>query len=555
MAIETLLNQVNVVLRAAKDELKATGRNFNIFSILQMETAEVKTHSRFIAELLDPNGSHDQGTKFLDLFIDYLNTLKDSSGNPLMKNHISISSRRARVEIERYIGRITDTEGGRIDISISDSKNIIVIENKIYAAEGEKQMLRYSNFASRERLNSHVFFLTLWGNEPYSSDEGAKVYPISYRQHIIEWLEVCKKDLIDLPILREAITQYINLVKKITHQITNKKMQSEIQSLILKHSKEAELIANNYNLVVLDISNKIITSVHAKIETHLKTNNLFDIWEISKFEPIKSLKNRGMIWLRPKITNDNDWIIGIEDFNPLFGNLNFEKRIFAGIRSEIQSFDYAISLDQNRNQSWGSWNDYVFISDYQNQEVRLDNEVLLRLLVDEGQFELFCSHIFNEFIKYFKSHFTQLLEFCKRRLEVSEALINYSIHEVMIDQGKSAIVVVDILKAYFSKSDYSNVEIIRIWNRMNPVCLVFDFSRYSISVDVIPRNDTIEFRLFQRKGSELQEIMNSQSLPEDYQHCEGWYICDYTSRMLFSEVISDIQRRIKSIDDMLSNVK
>ena len=43
---------------------------FNIFSILRKSSDEVNLHSKFIYELLNPNGSHQQGDIFLNLFIE-----------------------------------------------------------------------------------------------------------------------------------------------------------------------------------------------------------------------------------------------------------------------------------------------------------------------------------------------------------------------------------------------------------------------------------------------------------------------------------------------------
>src|SRR6266446_1112235 len=46
-----------------------TGEHFNVFRILGLEAAEVRTHSAFLAELLNPKGSPGQGDLFLRLFL------------------------------------------------------------------------------------------------------------------------------------------------------------------------------------------------------------------------------------------------------------------------------------------------------------------------------------------------------------------------------------------------------------------------------------------------------------------------------------------------------
>lgn len=53
-----LLNEVQTISESYERVAGATGENFNIFSILQMESDEVATHSRFIAELLNRKGQH-----------------------------------------------------------------------------------------------------------------------------------------------------------------------------------------------------------------------------------------------------------------------------------------------------------------------------------------------------------------------------------------------------------------------------------------------------------------------------------------------------------------
>lgn len=46
------------------------GGDFNIFSVLNMERLEVRTHSALIYELLNSNGNHSQDHTYLKIFID-----------------------------------------------------------------------------------------------------------------------------------------------------------------------------------------------------------------------------------------------------------------------------------------------------------------------------------------------------------------------------------------------------------------------------------------------------------------------------------------------------
>lgn len=218
--ISQLLNEVKTISDSYDRVAEATGENFNIFSILQVESDEVRTHSRFIAELLNPNGSHAQKDKFLKIFI---NQFADD---------FEIDSAKCKVFVEYYIGGVTIDSGGRLDILIKEenSKKVLMIENKVYAGEQQNQLLRYH----KQFPDGKLFFLSRFGNESAEkSSENITYKSISYEKDIIKWLEECKKEAVAVPILRETISQYINLIKKLTNQNLNKKMSQDIINRVL----------------------------------------------------------------------------------------------------------------------------------------------------------------------------------------------------------------------------------------------------------------------------------------------------------------------------------
>ena len=143
----------------------------------------------------------------------------------------------AVVEVEKNVGKINSdyTAGGRIDIVLSDKeKQQVLIENKIYAKDQENQLVRYQNHNSR----AHLFYLTLFGENPsgYSSGPMNENHYrlISYKTDIIEWLNSCREKSVELPVVRETITQYINLVKHLTNQTENN-MKAEVRQIIINH--------------------------------------------------------------------------------------------------------------------------------------------------------------------------------------------------------------------------------------------------------------------------------------------------------------------------------
>jgi hypothetical protein len=207
MKIEYFLDQISEINKRYNEIAKVTGENFNVFDVLDIGTQE-QTHSNFIAMLLDPKGVHGNGNIFLKYFLETIGqreNLKDISEFPIEN---------IEVQTEYSIGQIDKDQkhGGRIDIVVSDNKNKIYIENKIYAQDQKNQLTRYKN----NYPDVKIIYLTLDGKVP--SDESAKnmrkdeYICVSYKDHILEWLEKCKKESVDYPLLRETLQQYIALV-------------------------------------------------------------------------------------------------------------------------------------------------------------------------------------------------------------------------------------------------------------------------------------------------------------------------------------------------------
>ncbi|MCW3788885.1 PD-(D/E)XK nuclease family protein [Plebeiibacterium sediminum] len=238
------------------------GENFNVFSILGLERKENQTHSAFLGELLNPKGNHNMGNIFLTHFV-----------NPLNKESINrINLQSATVQLEHYISTVDleNSTGGRIDIFITDGQHHISIENKIYAKDQNKQIERYCNY---NKGNNSVLYLTLFGDEPSIESKGelvsGKDYTcISYRKHIIYWLELCLKEAADAPILRESIKQYIILIKKLTNQLTMDQMKDNYTQLFAdnpKLVKEAQALSTAATEYKQSVCETIINNLNERI--------------------------------------------------------------------------------------------------------------------------------------------------------------------------------------------------------------------------------------------------------------------------------------------------
>lgn len=227
--IKALLSKLSDLHEAEQKRIKQEeekGECFNVFSALQLSSDEVRLHSRLLAVLLNPKAKHGLGDKFLKSFLlaiglpqDYISDCKE----PM---------------VERSVGEVTDTTGGRIDIILEDGKqkNVVIIENKIYANDQPNQLLRYHNYG-KEQFGEHNFkliYLTLDGCEASDSSLGGENFELiklSYARDILKLLEDLAQSIPPKPV-RSTIEDYIKIIKQLTYQ----DMETEYKNNLIKEA-------------------------------------------------------------------------------------------------------------------------------------------------------------------------------------------------------------------------------------------------------------------------------------------------------------------------------
>lgn len=264
--IINILSQVRIVSQKIKEQRKEKferGESFNIFNDLGFMSDEVHLHSMFLANLLNPKGSHGQRGKFLEAFLKML----QKSFPAISADSLELDTAIASVEVEKYICRQTDSEGGRIDIYLTDGKHSIIIENKIYAGDQHHQMLRYWNYGMSQKGNDTeksfvLIYLTLDGCSPSKDSLGEDlkendIVCLSYKSDIRGWLDRCVELASRTPLVRETINQYISTIDILTNNV-----MEDNKELLDILSKEENLdaiydIANNKNIVVNRFINEV----------------------------------------------------------------------------------------------------------------------------------------------------------------------------------------------------------------------------------------------------------------------------------------------------------
>lgn len=149
-------------------------RIFNVFEVLSVQYKEV-IMCRMLKELLDPNGKHGKGNKFLKLFFKVIN---ESSGEIVSDEDLdkSYKSNEIVVDCEHEID-----DNRKIDILIRVGARYIPIEVKIRAGEQQSQVQDYLNYCNKmqkqEGSNDKtvLLYLTLDGHNPSAYSVGCKI--------------------------------------------------------------------------------------------------------------------------------------------------------------------------------------------------------------------------------------------------------------------------------------------------------------------------------------------------------------------------------------------
>ena len=379
-------------------ERRARGiHDYNVFDVL--ETKEVK-HSKFIASLLDPKGLHYQGDLFLREFV-----------NACGISDFGLDTSNAQVYREYE----------NIDIYITDGNKHIIIENKICdAKDQDKQIYRYIETIKKENSsknenssldNDGILVLYLTPNfDKTPSQESLNGYEIKdgflekdndkirYKHivcdHILEWLNKVKIEIVNLTDLNVIITQYEKAVKNLINK--GEKMEN---NLIIEQIKEnyklCAAIHDNFKSAKINLLNELFSKVTETLKETIKT----DDWEIEFHEITEITKYTKFFYTKLKEYNEknhdgnyiyyciesqngyNNIIFGIVRSNEKMDKLNNDC-----FRDIVQESNYCKSK-RWKSSEWWAWY-------YCNEKFRdADDNLILEYLSNE---KLFISKIVKD---------------------------------------------------------------------------------------------------------------------------------------------------------------
>lgn len=199
---------------------------YNLFSVLRSKSDEVRLHSRFLADLLNPKGQHGLKEQPLKLFL---------------RNVLQISVVDEDYSFEAFV------EYKNIDIFLFNrkTKQAIVIENKIYAVDQNQQLLRYYLTTRNEGFKTiSILYLTLFGSDPHNSSIQGELGSLmqldqsyktaSYCEDIKKWISELIEKSAQHPSLRESLIQYLHILRDLTGMSNNYEYIRELKKLLLE---------------------------------------------------------------------------------------------------------------------------------------------------------------------------------------------------------------------------------------------------------------------------------------------------------------------------------
>lgn len=267
--VEEIIDKATNICMEYQRKKMQEGLDYNIFSLLEVERRELKTHEYMIYSIMNMGKERALPISFTNFFLEAMN---------LPKKFLSGSW---SVEKEYYAGK-----EGRIDLFLKNKgkeKFCVVVEIKIDATDQDLQLKRYENFVTKASFDDYrIIYLTLNGKEATEvSLKGVKnfdkIMNCSFGEHILKWLdrcmEICEEECVDT----SYIKQYELLVKKITGE---EYMENEVKELIQgsERVKACIVIAN----ALEEVKASIVTNFFDALSKKKKTTECIPFWDAGR---------------------------------------------------------------------------------------------------------------------------------------------------------------------------------------------------------------------------------------------------------------------------------
>ena len=233
-----------------KDYLRRDSSELNLLNVIDEDTYEWN-HSKILNTLFTKIHIKNEKDNFLTLF------LKKIGIENIGEDEVSV---------EREYRCIPY---GQMDFKFENKNLCIVLEMKIYAIDGLKQLRKYEEFCLKNRKDYKIFYLTLDGHKP--NEESVKGFKnknnlkyISFKEHILPWLEECLNLVKNEKNKSSFILQYIAVIENLIEEEKYK------MAGLIEKTEDAKAIVFLYEKILKNKMQEILENFLANLGKKIK---------------------------------------------------------------------------------------------------------------------------------------------------------------------------------------------------------------------------------------------------------------------------------------------
>ncbi|WP_462410649.1 PDDEXK-like family protein [Neobacillus sp. Marseille-QA0830] len=271
-----------IVNNSQLEKVESHLHTFNPLKVLKLNHYEIR-HSNVLGWLLDPNENHNLRDTILKKFILDILTQSDneSKEKPENINEANILlTNLLDMEVNREYKVGTGSSQRSIDVlAVSHtSKIILLIENKVYAGEGQDQLTFYLNHILEEYPDYSILpvYLTLFGDEP--SDNRYFMYSYVNLYQLIDDTLSVQQPFMHGKVL-EFIKDYLLIIKELTS--SDSEYVDLCEDIYKEHSKAINLIINEKLEKVENPQIRELIRRYKDVSQFIKSNGEVDYSEVA----------------------------------------------------------------------------------------------------------------------------------------------------------------------------------------------------------------------------------------------------------------------------------
>ena len=207
-------------------------------------------HSKILAWLLDPRGSHGAKGQFLRSFLLGSAAAATTAGISTIEPNDGPTFNWSATEVKQEWRNVVDGYEGRLDILLLNPVEgfVCAVENKVFSSEHSEQLTRYRRALKMEYpdFHSHHVFLSPRGTLPYREEEQQYWTPMTYAT-VLGLVEQTIADNSN-PVSEDVgsfLRQYSTTLRRRIVADANTNLRQLARNIYLEHREAVEMLIEN----------------------------------------------------------------------------------------------------------------------------------------------------------------------------------------------------------------------------------------------------------------------------------------------------------------------